>query len=252
MDFVAAVGADEQSAAVVQPGEGAFDDPAPAAEAGAVLGLASGDQRFDAALPEEAAVLVVVVAAVGDDAAGRCRGRPVRPRTGGTRSSSASSCVMSLRLPPVSVQASGTPPPSTRRWCLSRGRDRPGWDPFACPLFRLHVAGVDDRPRPVDLSAACNSASNSSCSLSQTPASCHAPTAASWSSRSRSPAPAAGASSRSPCAARTRSLATPPIIERLAARIAKAPLSPAAAARSAPTTHPAHPTASHASTSPPP
>jgi hypothetical protein len=36
VDVVAAVGADEESAAVVKPGEGAFDDPAVMAEAGAV------------------------------------------------------------------------------------------------------------------------------------------------------------------------------------------------------------------------
>ena len=66
MDVVAAVGADEQPAAVVQLGEGALDDPALASEPGAVLGLAASDQRLDAALPDEAAVLVVVVAAVGD------------------------------------------------------------------------------------------------------------------------------------------------------------------------------------------
>ena len=66
MDVVVAVGADEQSAAVVEPGEGAFDDPAVAAEPGAVLALAASDQRLDAALPEQAAVFVVVVASVGD------------------------------------------------------------------------------------------------------------------------------------------------------------------------------------------
>ena len=70
MDVVAAVGADEESAAVVQPGEGAFDDPAVTAEPGAVLGLAAGDDRFDAALPDEAAVLVVVVATVGEQRRG--------------------------------------------------------------------------------------------------------------------------------------------------------------------------------------
>ena len=68
MDVVATVGADEQSAAVVEPGEGAFDDPAVAAEPGSVLGLAAGNHGFDAALPDEAAVFVVVVAAVGDEA----------------------------------------------------------------------------------------------------------------------------------------------------------------------------------------
>jgi hypothetical protein len=66
VDVVAAVGADEEAAAVVEPGEAAFDDPALAAEAGAVPNLAAGNDRLDAALPDEAAVLVVVVAAVGD------------------------------------------------------------------------------------------------------------------------------------------------------------------------------------------
>ena len=41
-----------------------------AAEAGAVLGLAAGDQRRDPALPEQAAVFVVVVAAIGDQPVG--------------------------------------------------------------------------------------------------------------------------------------------------------------------------------------
>ena len=74
MDVVAAVGADEEAAAVVEPGEGALDDPAVVAEPGAVLGLASGDHRFDAALPDEAAVLVVVVAAVGEQRLGSSPG----------------------------------------------------------------------------------------------------------------------------------------------------------------------------------
>ena len=49
----------------MQPGKGAFDDPAVASEPGAMVGLAAGDDRLDAAVPNEAAVLVVVVAAVG-------------------------------------------------------------------------------------------------------------------------------------------------------------------------------------------
>ena len=50
----------------MEPGEGALDDPAVAAESGAVLGLAASDHRLDATLPDETAVLVVVVAAIGD------------------------------------------------------------------------------------------------------------------------------------------------------------------------------------------
>jgi hypothetical protein len=75
VDFVSAVVADEQSFEVVEPGEGAFDDPAHAAEPGAVFALAAGDARADAAFAHEAAVLVVVVATVGDDAVGA----PPRP-----------------------------------------------------------------------------------------------------------------------------------------------------------------------------
>ena len=49
----------------MEPGEGAFDDPAVAAKPGAVTGTAAGDLGCDAAAAELAAVLVVVVAAVG-------------------------------------------------------------------------------------------------------------------------------------------------------------------------------------------
>ena len=50
MDLGSAVVADEQSFEVVQPGEGGLDDPADAAETGAVLGLAASDLRLDPAL----------------------------------------------------------------------------------------------------------------------------------------------------------------------------------------------------------
>ena len=67
MDLVAAVVADEQSFELMQPGEGAFDDPAVAAEPGAVVGLAPCDLRGDPALTQFATAGVVVVAAVGAD-----------------------------------------------------------------------------------------------------------------------------------------------------------------------------------------
>ena len=85
MDVVAAVGADQEAAAVVEPGEGALDDPAVAAESGAVLGLATSDDRFDAALPDEPAVLVVVVAAVGNQGA-RSASRPADAAADGRHS----------------------------------------------------------------------------------------------------------------------------------------------------------------------
>jgi hypothetical protein len=70
VDLVAAVVADEQSLEVMQPGEGALDDPAGAAEPGTVLGLAARDLGRDPKLPELTPILVVVVAAVGEHARG--------------------------------------------------------------------------------------------------------------------------------------------------------------------------------------
>jgi hypothetical protein len=66
VDVVAAVGADEEPAAVVEPREGAFDDPAVTADPGAVFGLAAGDHGLDPSLPDQPPVLVMVVAAVGE------------------------------------------------------------------------------------------------------------------------------------------------------------------------------------------
>ena len=77
VDVGAAFVADEQPFEVVQPGEGALDDPALTAETGAVLALAARDQRLDAAFADKTAVLVVVVAAVGDHAVGAAT-RPSR------------------------------------------------------------------------------------------------------------------------------------------------------------------------------
>ena len=79
MHVGAAVVADEQALELVQPGEGAFDDPAGAAEAGAVVCVAAGDLGRDRALPEQAAVLVVVVAAVGAQTRWPASGAPDQP-----------------------------------------------------------------------------------------------------------------------------------------------------------------------------
>jgi len=55
-------------------------------------------------------------------------------------------------LPPVSVQASGSPLASTRRWCFEPVLAlSTGLGPVAEPPFRLHVARAGHRPRPLDL-----------------------------------------------------------------------------------------------------
>src|SRR3954462_9439773 len=54
---------------------------------------------------------------------------------------------MSLRLPPLSVQASGMPLGSTKRWCLEPARPRStGLGPVAEPLFSP-AHGSKSRPR---------------------------------------------------------------------------------------------------------
>ena len=75
MDSVTAVVTDEQSFELVEPGEGALDDPAVTAESRAVRATSASDLRDDPASAEFAAVLVVVVAAVGADPVGT----PPRP-----------------------------------------------------------------------------------------------------------------------------------------------------------------------------
>lgn len=70
MDLGIALIADPQAAEVVQVREAAFDDPALAAQAGAVGSAAAGELRCDPALPQQPAVLVVVVAAIGQQHVG--------------------------------------------------------------------------------------------------------------------------------------------------------------------------------------
>ncbi len=70
MDVAAALVTDEQSFELVEPGEGALDDPAVAAKARTVLGLAACDLGCDAAPSKLAAASVVVVAAVGANTIG--------------------------------------------------------------------------------------------------------------------------------------------------------------------------------------
>ena len=64
------VPADAKPPEPVQVGEGPLADPAPSPEPGAVGGAPSGDHRADAALAHEAAVLVMVVAAVAEHTLG--------------------------------------------------------------------------------------------------------------------------------------------------------------------------------------
>jgi len=67
VDVGAAVVADVQPFELVQPGEGALDDPAVAAEAGAVSGFAARDLGRDPAHAELTPLRAVVVGTIGGD-----------------------------------------------------------------------------------------------------------------------------------------------------------------------------------------
>ena len=75
MDFVLAVVADEEPLEVMEPGEGALDDPAGAAEAGAVPGLAAGEIEWSRAVADSSHVQAK------KGAPRRARARLIEPET---------------------------------------------------------------------------------------------------------------------------------------------------------------------------
>jgi len=195
VDFVAAVVADEEAFEVVEPGEGAFDDPAHLAEAGAVCGLAARDHGRDPALPEQPPVLVVVVASVGIDTvwsrarpadAAFDRGHAVeqRDQLGDVVAVAAGDRVRERDPRGVDQEVvfrSGSAPV---HWALAR---------FGAPFFAwMWLPSTTARDHSIS-PALCNSTSNSVCSSSHTPAACHS------SSRRRQVAPEPNPSSNGRC-----------------------------------------------------
>jgi hypothetical protein len=77
VDLRSAVVADEQALEVMQPREGALDDPAHAAQSRSMPTVAAGDLRSDAASAQLTPLRPVVVGAVGGEALGSA----VRPAT---------------------------------------------------------------------------------------------------------------------------------------------------------------------------
>jgi len=65
MEISAPFVADAESFELVEPSESALAVPADLVQSGAAGDTSSGDHRFDAALPQQAAVLVEVVSPVG-------------------------------------------------------------------------------------------------------------------------------------------------------------------------------------------
>lgn len=110
MEVGASLVAGAESFELVEPGEGALDHPADFAQSGAVGDAASRDHGLDATLPQQAAVLVEVVAPVRVQPPRLAAGTSAqRPRMDGTASNKGRSWVTSCRLPAVSATASGVP-----------------------------------------------------------------------------------------------------------------------------------------------
>jgi hypothetical protein len=159
----------------MEPGEGALDDPAVAAKAGTVLGLAASDHGFDAALTDESPVLVVVVAAVGDHALGAAS-RPsahTTNRRDGVQQRDQLGDVVAVaardregerdpgRVDEEMLLGAGTA-------SVHRARARFGAPFFACTWLES-ITARDHSSSP----AARNRASKTACNCSQTPARCH-------------------------------------------------------------------------------
>jgi hypothetical protein len=158
VDLVAAVVADEQPLDVVEPGEAALDDPAGATQARAVLGLAAGDRRLDPSAPERSPVLVVVVAAVGDKTRGPAprSADPPAHRRHAVEQREKLRDVVAIAARERPGQRDAADPLRGGGACCRGGPGRPGSDPSASPLFRLHVTRIGDRARPIELVAACS------------------------------------------------------------------------------------------------
>src|SRR3954447_26537708 len=137
----------------MEPGEGALDDPAVAAEAGTVFGLAARDHRFDPALPDQPPILVVVVAAVSDQAVGPAARPPNRAADCGHP------VQQGYQLGDVVAVAAGKrererdPSRVDEEMVLGAGTASVDWARArsGAPLFRLHLTGVGDRARPLEL-----------------------------------------------------------------------------------------------------
>src|SRR5215467_6170575 len=172
---VASVVTDEQPLVVVQPGEGALDDPADTTETGAVSALAAGDLRPDSTSAQLAPVLVVVVAAVGGDtlrAAARSADRAAHGRHSvDERHQLGHVVAVAARHRP------GERDPGrvyekvmlgARSGSINRARARRGAPFLACTWLESATAR-DHSISP----AARNSASRTSCNRVHTPARCH-------------------------------------------------------------------------------
>jgi len=155
MNTVSALITHVETAKAMEPGQGAFHDPAGAAQTTAVRATTSGELSANAARVEVVAVGLRIVGAIALDKSRPRRGAPGHPRSGGMLSTSGSSWVTSWRLALVTIAVRGMPRASVRRWCFrpfSYG-DRLGSVQFFSPTQRPDRGTVHDGARQIELPA---------------------------------------------------------------------------------------------------
>ena len=130
-DFVA----DAESFELVEPGEYALNYPSCLAESGSVGVAASGDAGCDAALSQQATVLVVVVAAVGEQSLGSAAWAPAFAPNARQSVEQGDQLGDVVAVAAGERDGQGVPCRSTITWCLEPGRPRstgegPTWSPL--------------------------------------------------------------------------------------------------------------------------
>jgi len=175
VDVGAAFVAQAQAAVLVEPGDGAFDDPALSAEAGAVRAVLAGDQCFDPERSQFVEDTVVVVAAVTEDALGSALGRSGLAAHGWDRTDEVEQLACVWPVGGGQDRGERNPVRVADQVVLAAGfapvdRARTGFEaPFSAGRNDESTTARDQSI----LSASRNLASIVSCSRCQTPCCCH-------------------------------------------------------------------------------
>lgn len=158
MELGASLVAGAEPFELVQPGEGSLDHPAHLAQSGTVGDAASRDQRLDAPLPQQATVLVEVVALVGIQVPGLAAGTPPQTRIDGTADSPFESPdVRPIHGAVVQVQQTGAAKLGQRGSVQARPhaglgpvpQPAPGRHPGAAHHLRGNITPCDTGPQHV-------------------------------------------------------------------------------------------------------
>lgn len=173
MEVCAYLVADPESLELVEPGERPLYDPTRLSQPGAMGGAFASELRCDAAGPQKSAVLVVVVAAVGEQTAWPVTWPTAQPADAGYRVQQGHQLSDVVTIPAGQRDGQRSAMPVDDQVVLAAGpgpvdRRRSGVSPpFSARTCEPSIEASSMSSRP----AARNSPSSTSCSCGQTPAS---------------------------------------------------------------------------------